>query len=263
MGKAKPSTRPIWRGVISLGLVNVPVKLYPMIKESEVGFRFLRKGDGCPLKYERVCSTDEEVVPWSEVVRGFEVSKNEYVTFTKEELEAVKPESDKRVKIDKFVSYLDADPIYFETSYILTPDKSPEAYSLLYNVFEKKGMAGLGKFTLRTKEYPALIHAYKSSIVLTTLRYNEEVVDPQLVEELQELKEPSEKELEMAFKIVENLSGKFDMEDYRDTYRERIEELVKKKLKGETIKVERPPTVEEARSLMDALQATLRQLDKK
>src|SRR4030065_2046690 len=111
MGKAKPSTRPIWRGVISLGLVNVPVKLYPMIKESEVGFRFLRKGDGCPLKYERVCSTDEEVVPWSEVVRGFEVSKNEYVTFTKEELEAVKPESDKRVKIDKFVSYLDADPI--------------------------------------------------------------------------------------------------------------------------------------------------------
>ncbi len=205
---------------------------------------------------------DEKVVDWEDVVKGYEVRKNEFVVFEKEELESIKPESDEKIKIDKFIDYLSIDPVYFERSYVLAPDKSDDAYGLLLAAFQKMGKAGVGTIALRTKEYPALIHAYKGALVLTTLRYSQEVVDPQDLEELKDLKIPSKKELDMALKIIENLSGEFDITEYRDTYRERIEELIKKKMKGETVVAETPKK-EEVKELMAALQETMKQLEKK
>jgi DNA end-binding protein Ku len=247
---------------VTIGLVNLPVKLYAMVYDREISFRFLHKLDGQPLKYERVCTRDEKVVPWEEVVKGYEVTKKEYVVFDKEELEAVKPESDKRIRLDKFVDYLSVDPIYFERSYVLQPDKSEDAYSLLLEVLRKMGKAGAGRITLRTKEYPVLVHAYKDSLVLTTLRYAYEVIDPHGFEELKGLKEPGKAELDLAKKIVGDLSGEFDITEYEDRYKKRVEELIKKKLKGETIVVEKP-VEEEAKGLMVALRETLKQLEKK
>jgi DNA end-binding protein Ku len=254
--------RPIWSGSLTIGLINVPVKLYPMIYDRGIAFHFLHKIDGQPLRYERVCTKDGKIVPWDEVVKGYEVAKKEYVVFDKKELDALKPESDSRIRIDKFIDFFSIDPIYFHTSYVLMPDKSNDAYSLLFNVLQKKGKACAGRITLRTKEYPAIVHAYKGSLVLTTLRYSYDIADSRAFEELKQLKEPEKTELDLAAKIIDDLSGEFNIAEYKDHYREKVEELIQKKLKGEKIVVEKP-VKEEAKELMAALRETLKQLEKK
>src|SRR4030066_2495646 len=186
--KSPVPRRTIWTGNLTIGLINVPVKLYPMIYDREIAFHFLHKTDGQPLKYERVCTKDGKIVPWDEVVKGYEVAKKEYITFDKKELDAMKPESDKRIRIDKFIDYFSIDPIYFQTSYILMPDKSNDAYSLLLTALQKKGKACVGRITLRTKEYPEIVHAYKGSLEWTTLRDAYDIADPQVFEELKKLK---------------------------------------------------------------------------
>ena len=120
--KAKPSSRPIWSGSITIGLVNVPVKLYTMIRDKSFSFRLLHNEDGQPLRYERVCIKDNKVVDWKDTVKGYEIRKNEFIVFKKEELDAIRPESDQRIRLDKFISLLSIDPVYFEKSYILVPD---------------------------------------------------------------------------------------------------------------------------------------------
>ena len=259
--KAKPSTRPIWSGSISIGLVNVPVKLFTMIRDQAFSFRMLHNEDGQPLKYERVCIKDNKVVEWKDTVKGYEIRKNEFVVILKEELEAIRPESDTRIRLDKFVSLLSIDPIYFEKSYIMVPDKSEDAYSLLMTVIQQLGKAGMGRVTMRTKEYPVVVHVYNNALVLTTLRYAYEVVDPRDMEELKELKSPGNKELELAVKIIEDLSGEFDITEYMDAYRDKLEELIEKKMKGEVVVAEAPKQ-EEVKELMVALQETIKQLAK-
>ncbi len=256
------SRRSMWSGSISIGLINVPVKLYAMIFDRGVTFHFLHKTDNAPLHYQKICTKDNQVVPWPEVVKGYEVSKDEYVVFDPAELDAVKPESDKRIRISKFVDYFSVDPVYFSSSYVLLPDKSKDAYSLLLTALESMGKAAAGRITMRTKEYPALVHAYKGALVLTTMRYSYDVSDPQDFEQLHKLKPPEKAELGLAKKIITDLSGDFDITEYRDTYRERVEELIQKKLQGETVTVERAPPKEEVKSLMSALQETLKQLEK-
>jgi DNA end-binding protein Ku len=256
------SKRPIWSGRITIGLVNVPVKLFTMIFDKSISFRFLHKQDGQPLKYQRVCIKDDKVVPWEDTVKGYEVAKNEFLIFDKEELKAARPESDQRIRIDKFVDFLSVDPIYLDKSYVLTPDKSEDAYSLLLNALHGMGKAGVGRITLRTKEYPVLVHVYKGALIMTTLRYAYEVADPSSLEELKELKEPGKNQLALAEKIISDLSGEFNITEYEDTYKEKVEELIDKKLKGEKIIVQKP-VKEEAKELMVALQETLEQLKKK
>ena len=260
--KAKPPKRAIWSGSISIGLVNVPVKLYPMIYDKSFSFRMLHKSDGYPLRYTKVCSREGEEVEKNDIIKGYEVKRGEFVMITDDELKTLAPETDKRIRLDKFVPFLSIDPIYLEKSYILTPNKSPEAYNLLLMTLRNLGMAGVGKFTLRSKEAPILLHEYKGALLLTTLRYSYEVVDPQDMEEINNLKEPSEKELELAIRIIENLSGELDITEYRDTYSERVKELIEMKSKGEVIFIEEPKK-EEVKDLMAALQMTLKELEEK
>jgi len=256
---AAPS-RSIWSGSITIGLVNVPVKLYSMIYDKGIAFHFLHKTDGQPLKYVKVCTKEDKIVPWNEVVRGYEVAKNEYIVFEKQELEGVRPESDKRIRISKFVDYFSVDPVYFDRTYALLPDKSKDAYSLLLSALQRTNKAGAARITLRTKEYPALLHPYKGALVLTTLRYGYDVVDPQDFEPLQKLVEPQKAELDLAIKIVKDLSGDFDITEFQDSYQKKVQELVALKMKGEKIVVEKPAQ-EEARGLMVALRETLKQLE--
>jgi len=187
--------------------------------------------------------------------------KNQFIMFDKKDLDAARPQSSQKIRVDKFVDYLSIDPIYFERSYVLTPDKSNDAYGLLLTALQKTQKAGVGRITLRTKEYPVLLHAYKGALVMTTLRYANEISDPTRFEELKQLKEPDRKELDLAVKIVKDLSGEFDITEYKDDYAQRIRELIAKKLKGETIVAEKPAK-EEAKELMVALQETLKKLKK-
>ena len=252
--------RSIWSGSITIGLVNVPVKLYSMIYNKGVTFHFLHKPDGQPVKYVKMCTKENKIIPWNEVVRGYEVSKNEYITFEKKELDAIKPESDKRFRISKFVDYFSVDPVYFDRTYALLPDKSKEAYGLMLRALERTNKAGAGRITLRTKEYPALLHTYKGALVLTTLRYAYDVVDPRDFELIGQLEDPQKAELDLAVKIISDHSGDFDITEFKDSYMERVQELVNQKVKGETITVEKQPEVE-AKGLMVALRETLKQLE--
>jgi DNA end-binding protein Ku len=259
--KAMPSNRPIWSGSITIGLVNVPVKLYTMIRDQAFSFRLLHNEDGQPLKYERVCIRDDKVIDWKDTVKGYEVRKNEFIVFTKEELDAIRPESDQRIRLDKFVSLLSIDPIYFEKSYILIPDRSNDAYGLLMTVIKQMGKAGMGKLTLRTKEYPVMVYEYRGALVLTTLRYANEVIDPVDMEELKDIKKPAKKEMELAEKIILDLSGDFDITEYSDGYRMKMEMLIANKMKGKVVVAE-VPKKEEVKELMVALQETIKQLSK-
>ena len=257
----KPSGRPIWSGSITIGLVNVPIKVYTMIRDKAFSFRLLHNEDGQPLKYERVCTKDNKVVDWKNTAKGYEIRKNEFIVFKKEELDAIRPESDQRIRLDKFISLLSIDPVYFEKSYILTPDGDTDAYSLLMTAIRQEGKAGMGKITMRTKEYPVVVYEYKGALIMTTLRYADEVVNPGDIEDFSKLKKPSQKEMELATRIIQGLSGEFNIAEYRDSYREKMEQLIETKLKGGVI-VAQVPKKEEVKELMVALQETIKKLGK-
>jgi DNA end-binding protein Ku len=261
-GSQGAAERPFWSGSITIGLVNVPVHLNTMVRDKSFSFRLLHRADGQPLRYDRVCTRDGKVIPWSETVKGFEVRKGEYIVFEPSELKAVTPESDRKIRIEKFVYYLSLDPVYFGTPYILTPDRSEEAYSLLLTALENLGRAAVGTITLRTKEYPVVVHAYRGGLVLITLRYADEVTPPKAFESISALPEPNDVELQLARRIITELSGDFSITDYHDTYQDAIGQLIKKKLAGENIVYEEPHP-EEVKELMDALKETLVKLKEK
>jgi DNA end-binding protein Ku len=254
--------RPFWSGSITIGLVNVPVRLHTMVRDRSFSFRLLHREDGQPLRYDRVCTKDGRVIPWADTVKGYEVRKGEYLVFEPEELKAVMPESDRKIRIDKFVYYLQLDPVYFETPYILVPDRSEEAYNLLVTALQDNGRAAVGTITLRTKEYPVVVHVYGGGLVLTTLRHADEVTSPHAFEELTGLPAPKESELALAKRIITELSGDFSITDYPDHYQEAVMSLIEKKLAGEKI-VREEPHPEEAKELMQALQETIATLGKK
>ncbi|MDD1701165.1 MAG: Ku protein [Methanoregula sp.] len=254
--------RPFWSGSITIGLVNVPVRLHTMVRDKSLSFRLLHKEDGQPLRYDRVCTKDDRVIPWTETVKGYEVRKGEYVIIEPDELKSIMPESSRKIRIEKFVYYLSLDPVYFETPYILTPDRSEEAYSLLVAALQELGRAAIGTITLRTKEYPVVVHVYGGGLVLTTLRYADEVTPPHVFESLAGLPVPKEAELQLAKRIITDLSGDFSMTDYHDRYREAVLSLIEKKLMGKKIVYEEPRPVE-AKELMQALKDTLSSLSAK
>ena len=254
--------RPFWSGSITIGLVNVPVRLHTMVRDHSFSFRLLHRADGQPLKYDRVCSRDGVVVPWAETVKGYEVRKGEFLVFEPDELKAIMPESDRKIRIEKFVYYLSLDPVYFESSYVLAPERSEEAYSLLVTALQDLGRAAVGTITLRTKEYPVVVHVYDGALVLTTLRHADEVTPPQAFGILPTLPVPKEAELALAKRIITDLAGDFSINDYPDHYREAVLALIGKKLAGEKIVYEEPHP-EEAKELMAALKETIATLGRK
>jgi len=254
--------RPFWSGSITIGLVNVPVRLHTMVRDHSFSFRLLHRADGQPLKYDRVCSRDGVVVPWAETVKGYEIRKGEFLVFEPDELKAIMPESDRKIRIDRFVYYLSLDPVYFESSYVLVPDRSEEAYSLLVTALQDLGRAAVGTITLRTKEYPVVVHVYDGALVLTTLRHADEVTPPHAFGILPTLPVPKEAELALAKKIITDLAGDFSINDYPDHYREAVLALIDRKLAGEKIVYEEPHP-EEAKELMAALKETIATLGRK
>lgn len=256
------ASRAFWSGAITIGLVNVPVQLHTMVRDKSFQFRLLHAADGQPLRYDRVCTREDKVVPWSETVRGYEVRKGEFLVFSPEELKAVMPESDRKIRLTKFVYYLSLDPMYFGASYLLVPDRSEEAYSLLLSAIRRDGKAGIGTITMRTKEHPVAVHAYGDGLVATTLHYPDEVTPPSAYAQIRELPAPKEAEQALAKRIVDELSGDFSIGEFHDRYREAVLGLIEKKLAGEKL-VFAEPHPEEAKELMEALKETISTLGKR
>lgn len=171
----------IWSGALTFGLVNIPVSLTSAVRAAEkTSFRMLHKEDLTPIKYERVCPLDEEVVPWNEVVKGYEYSKGKFVVVTPDELAKVKTPSSKAVEMTDFVKSDEIDPRYFDTPYYLVPQKGGEkAYALLREALASTNMVGIGKLTLRQKEHLVAVRPIGEALVLELMRFEHELVEPQ------------------------------------------------------------------------------------
>ncbi len=255
--------RSMWSGSMGIGMINVPIKMYSMSSGEGVKFHYLAP-DGSPIEYKKVSKKDGSLVDFKDIQMGYEISPGAFVVLTKEEIAAVKPASDKLVKIEKFVELGQIDPIYFASSYIVAPaNGGEEAYSLMYAALAKTRKAGVARITMRSKEYPAVIHANDGGLVLTTLLHADEIVLPRQVKGMN-MVEPSGDALNLAISIIDSLGGDFDLGAYPDEYRARLKAVIEQKAKGATITVEsaKPVAATKGDALKDALEATLAQFKK-
>lgn len=251
--------RSIWSGNLRIGLVNIPVKASSMTRDMRISFRMLHRSCKTPISFKRICQEGEEV-PLADTVYGYPLGKGKYVILEKKEIDSMKPESKNTIALDRFVNFFEVDPHYFEKTYLLLPDRSEDAYSLLRSVMEKSGKAAIGRITMHSRERPVLVHYYRQAIAATTMKYPDEVLDPEGYAVLKELPVPREKELELANEIVKGLSGDLDFDAYKDGYRERIEFLVRSKMEGVIVLPEKKRAPPAAKSLMEALRMTAESL---
>jgi DNA end-binding protein Ku len=252
--------RPIWKGAISFGMVSIPVKLYTATEQKDVRFRLLHRDDGAPIVEKRFCTTEDKEVAWEDLVRGYEVSKGEYVILDPEEIDAAKPESATTIDIGDFVELTEIDPIYFEKSYFLEPtDVGAKAFTLLRRALVETGRVAVAKVTIRSKERLATVRAYDDTLLLETMFWPDEIRSTGSLDLPQDDEaKVRPKELDMARSLVESLSDKFDPDEYTDRYRIALQELIERKMKGEARAAKRRKPEPKVVDLMEALEASLR-----
>ncbi len=251
--------RPIWKGAISFGLVTIPVKLYAATEEKDIRFHLLHKEDGGRIEMKRVCSLDGKEVAWDDLVRGFEISKGEYVVLTPEEIDEAKPESATTIDIGDFVELSEIDPIYFEKTYYLEPtDIGAKPYSLLRRALEETERIAVARVVIRTKERLATLRPHDGTLALETMFWPDEIRSTGALD-LPEGKETkvNAKEMQMARSLVDNLSGRFDPAAYHDEYRVALEQLIERKMKGEERVARRRKVEPSVTDLMDALRQSV------
>ena len=253
--------RAIWSGAISFGLVNVPVKLYSATSPKTVRFHQLSSKTGARIKQKRVDSTTGEEVPFEEIIKGYEITPDRYVTIATEELDALDPKATRTVDIEEFVDLVDIDPIFYDHNYYLAPTAGgAKAYKLLLDAMREAGKVGIGRVVLRSKQQLCALRPAGDALTLTTMLFGDEVLSPDRIDELDALgdAEASDRELKMAQQLIASLSADFEPTKYHDEYRERVLELIERKAAGEEIAVQ--PQAEEttaAPDLMAALEASL------
>lgn len=224
--------RALWKGSIAFGLVNIPVELHTAVRDSRPRFRMLHAHDKSPVRFERVCQREGKPVAWEELVKGYEYEKGRFVVLTKEDFKTAALEKTRSVDIRSFVKPEEIDDRFFESAYYLVPAKGGEhAYALLREALRETGLVGIATIVLRDAQHLAALEVVGDAMVLTLMRYAEELVD------VREYRFPPAKdirkpELQMARTLVENLADTWDPAQYTDEYRENLMKIIKAKLKG-------------------------------
>jgi len=252
--------RPVWSGTISFGLVAIPVKLFHAVRRQSVSFNQLDERNMARIRYRKVNAESGEEVGDDHIVKGYEISKGRYVLVDPDDLEAFMPVATKSVDLEEFVDLADIDPVYFDTAYHLAPDGPPKPYVLLARAMEASGKVAIGRFVMRNKQYTAAIRAEDGRLVMSTLSYADEVIDPADIDELKGLEavEVTDREVAMAEALVASLEADFEPEKYRDEYREEVMALIQMKADGQEFEVpeaaaEKPKVVD----IMAALEASV------
>lgn len=251
----------MWKGSVSFGLVNIPVRMFAATEDKDVRFKTLHRKCRTPVRQERFCPHCNEKVGPDDVVRGFEYEPGSYVLIDDEDLEAIKPATAKTAEILDFVNLSEIDPIYFDKSYYLSPQDSSgaKAYSLLCEAMKSTGKIAVARITIRNKQSLAVIRAYRNVLILETIFYPDEVRPVSQVTDVPENVKIEDRELEMARQLIESLTSEFKPEKYRDEYREDLLELIRKKAEGEEIVTAPEAPQRNVVDLMAALQASLQQ----
>lgn len=230
--------RPIWRGSLSFGLVAIPVQMHTAVREHRPKFRLLHAKDKSPIKYERVCQRDGKPVAWEDLVKGYEYERGRYVILTKEDFKAAALEKDRRVQVSDFVASESIDDRYFDQPYYLLPDKGGEhAYAVFQAALAEAGRVGIGKVVMREKQHLVAVESIEGRLVLTMLRYADEVVEAPDVQGLDRIKVPA-RELKLATDLIGALASEWEPDKYSDDYQQNLQEVIKGKIKGETVVLE-------------------------
>jgi DNA end-binding protein Ku len=252
--------RAIWSGSISFGLLNVPVKLYSAVARRSIGLREIRESDGARIRHKRVAEGTDEEVPYERIVKAYELSPDTYVPLTKDELASLDPKKTRAIEVQDFVDLDQIDPIYFNSPYYLGPaDGAERAYALLAEAMEKSGKVAIARFVLRNKEHLAAVRPSDGVLTLTTMRFADEVVPPDELDDVLPAEPPSagRKEVEMAEKLIDSLTTDFDPAGYRDEYREELLAMIERKAEGKELVS--PPAEEEQPTKAPDLMAALEQ----
>jgi len=258
----------VWKGSISFGLVNIPVKLHTATENKDIKLRQLHKECHTPISYQKVCEGCKKEVKNEEIIKAYEYAKNKFVVLDEEELEKLKKENeDKAVEIIDFVKLEEIDPIYFERSYFMAPDSGGgKAYSLLRKALLESGKIGIAKIMIRSKEQLAIVRVYKETLIMETIHFPDEVRNSAEVPNIPTGTEIVQKELDTALMLVDQLTTEFEPEKYTDDYRTALMELIEEKKAGnKTVSAsEKQAAVpSNVTDLMSALQASLDKTKKK
>ena len=239
---------------ISFALVNIPVIMNPVIKNNDTSFNQLHKKCENRIRYLKYCPYCKENLKETDIIKGYEFEKGEYLTFDKSELNKLKLDNEKEIDVISFVLLNDIDPCYFEKSYLLETEHKSKAYYLFCEALKKTKRVALAKTIIGTKFYYCILRFTEFGIILATLYFNEEVKLPDKFT----MGKTNPKELELAIKLIDSLKGKFEPEKYKDEYSERIKKAIDDKLNGKTIKASKKKPTRQVNDLMKALEKSLK-----
>jgi DNA end-binding protein Ku len=252
--------RSIWNGTIVFGLVAVPVKVHSATESKTVHFREVHAKDGSKIEHRRICPKHRGLyeVDHDDIVKGYEVSKGKWVELTDDEMAAAAGSQSRRIEIDHFVPLDDVDPVYYERPYYLgAQDKGRDAYALLHAALDRAGRAGVGRWVFHNRERTVLLRPLEDVLVIHTMRFADEVVDPGEFELGRVRRKPSDREIKMASSLVDGLHTDFDPSEYEDSYRADVLDLVDRKAAGKNIELPADEEPEAADDLLAALEASL------
>jgi len=260
---SRMAPRALWSGSITFGLVNVPVRMYSAVHEHKLQFHMVHTKDDSPIGYQKICKLEDEPVPNDEIVKAYEFKKGEFVQLTDEDFEAVQVEGQHTIDLQDFVPYEDIDPVYFAHSYLVGPqDGGEKTYALLVKAMEKSGLAGVGKFVMRSRQYLGCLRVRDGVLTLEQLHFADEIDEPKGILP-DTLPSVAKKELDMALTLIEGFSGEWEPAKYEDTYTNALREVVKAKRRGKDVhELREPEEAESPPDLMEALRLSIEQSQK-
>src|SRR5437868_6190505 len=253
----------VWTGYLTFGLISLPVRLYSGARGTRVSFHMLHRDDNTRIKTQLYCPADERVVERSEIVKGYEYRKGEYVIIEPEEIKKIEPKTAKAMEILEFVKADEVDPIYFETSYYLVAEEAGRRpYALLTKALEETNFVAIAKVTMHNREYTVFLRPYQGGMMLHTMYYSDEI---RQVEEFGKPEvELKDAEVKVAHQLIQALADKWDPKKYYDTYEANLKKLIEAKLAGgEVAEVEKPAKMAPVVDLMAALKESLAQMEGK
>lgn len=245
--------RAIWKGALAFGLVNVPIELHTAVRDARPRFRMLHAKDKSPVHFQRVCERDGKPVAWEDLVKGYEFAKGQFVVLTKDDFQTAALEKSKTIEILEFVEADVIDDRFFEQPYYLTPAKGAErAYAVLREALRKSGKVGVARFILRETQHLAALEASGDALVITMMRFAEELVDSEQFS-LPTASQVRDKELTMAVSLIDSLSEKWEPEKYKDEYAANLMRIIKGKLKGKRPALKDEPALPQQANVIDLM----------
>lgn len=253
----------LWTGYLTFGLISMPVRLFSGARGERVSFHMLHRDDQVRIKQQLVCPAEDKVIDRSEIVKGYEYAKGEYVIVEPEEIKKIEPKTAKAMEILEFVKAEEVDPIYFESSYYLVPEEGGrKPYALLEKAMEDSGFLGVAKLTMHNREYTVLLRPHQGGIVLHTMYYQDEIREVEGFGKIKAEIKPAE--LKVANQLISALAAKWEPEKYHDTFQANVKKLIQARLEGKEVSpVEKPKKMAPVVDLMEALKASLAQSEGK